>query len=308
MEPRQLWERHAVVAEAFCRSDERVRVAQSVLDQAMADRSRMLAAFSVTVGSDGAVAEMLGLNEREVRVARRTVGKEDARAVADELLAQAAQAAQAAEQQQPAAPVEQAYEEPADPAATAMPAQADMPPAGPGMAATQAPPSVPVPPTAPPAVGVPLGAAPTEADLAWSPTLDAVLVSAWQTQVDLSVLATELGVDLPRLTARAQQLSAEGRLAPARATSDQAGRHRRRAGGGGHIPAQPAGEPTQGVSGPMDTGTAWQQWHWQTHTTPEWSTTLPAHDWDGILTQWQANPQHPVAPQHPSAPWTASSF
>lgn len=90
MEPRQWWERNTVLAEAFCRSDEQVRSAQATLDEAQVHRSRLLAAFAVTVGSDGAVAGVLGLNEREVRVARRTVGKEDARGVADQLLAAAA--------------------------------------------------------------------------------------------------------------------------------------------------------------------------------------------------------------------------
>ncbi|MEU4682363.1 hypothetical protein [Streptomyces xinghaiensis] len=67
-----------------------MRSAQATLDEAQVHRSRLLAAFAVTVGSDGAVAGVLGLNEREVRVARRTVGKEDARGVADQLLAAAA--------------------------------------------------------------------------------------------------------------------------------------------------------------------------------------------------------------------------
>lgn len=89
MEPRELWERHAVLAQAFCSSDDEVRRTQGLLDEAEARRSRTLAAFAVTVGSDAVVAELLGLEEREVRLARRTVGKEDARAVAQSLLAQA---------------------------------------------------------------------------------------------------------------------------------------------------------------------------------------------------------------------------
>ena len=86
MEPRELWERHTVLAQAFCQSDEDVRTAQSTLDDAQAGRARSLAAFAVMVGNDKAVAEMLGLPEREVRVARRTVGREDARSLADDLL------------------------------------------------------------------------------------------------------------------------------------------------------------------------------------------------------------------------------
>src|SRR6185312_574450 len=88
MEPRELWERHAVLAQAVCSSDDEVRRTQGLLDEAEARRSRTLAAFAVTVGSDAVVAELLGLDEREVRLARRTVGKEDARAVAKSLLAE----------------------------------------------------------------------------------------------------------------------------------------------------------------------------------------------------------------------------
>ncbi|MEU5473811.1 hypothetical protein AB0H16_26190, partial [Streptomyces lydicus] len=90
MEPRELWERHAVLAQAFCSSDDEVRRTQGLLDEAEARRSRTLAAFAVTVGSDAVVADLLGLDEREVRLARRTVGKDDARAVAKSLLAQPA--------------------------------------------------------------------------------------------------------------------------------------------------------------------------------------------------------------------------
>jgi hypothetical protein len=86
MEPRELWERHTVLARAFCQSDEEVRSAQTTLDDAQASRARSLAAFAVVVGNDKAVAEMLGLPEREVRIARRTVGREDARSLADDLL------------------------------------------------------------------------------------------------------------------------------------------------------------------------------------------------------------------------------
>lgn len=268
-----------MVAEAFLVSDDRVRQAQSVLDQATADRSRILAAFSVTVGSDGAVAEMLGLNEREVRVTRRTVGKEDARAVAEELLSHAAR--------QPAPP-EPAPEDPVEPV-PAPPAPEPVPgvPGGHGVHGA--------PQAAYPPAGPPVAAMGPDGEIVWSPALDAVLVDAWQTQVDLSVLAVELGLDLPRLTARAQQLSAEGRLVCGLQPTDQAGRHRRQSGSGpGHIPPQPNGDPSQAPppGPPLDSGAAWQQWHWQTPPgTPQWgSPTLPAHDWDGILTQWQTTP------------------
>lgn len=75
-----------MLAEAFCASDERVRRIQAELDDAQAARTRTLAAFAVTVGNDGTIADVMGLNEREVRLARRTVGKENARTLAADLL------------------------------------------------------------------------------------------------------------------------------------------------------------------------------------------------------------------------------
>ncbi|MCK7627825.1 hypothetical protein MUU72_32845, partial [Streptomyces sp. RS10V-4] len=101
MEPRELWERHAVLAQAFCISDDEVRRTQGLLDEAEARRSRTLAAFAVTVGSDEVVADLLGLDAREVRLARRTVGKDDARAVAKNLLEESARERRAALRSQP---------------------------------------------------------------------------------------------------------------------------------------------------------------------------------------------------------------
>lgn len=86
MDPRELWNRHTVLAEAFCLSDEHVRSAQSALDERQAHRARLLAAFAVTVGNDRSVADLLGLSERAVRVARRTVGKDTARRTAEDVL------------------------------------------------------------------------------------------------------------------------------------------------------------------------------------------------------------------------------
>ncbi|MDV9202989.1 hypothetical protein R6M67_48445, partial [Streptomyces sp. Wh19] len=63
-----------------------MRRAQALLDETQAERSRTLAAFAVTVGDDGSIADLMGLNEREVRLARRTVGRSDARSLAEELL------------------------------------------------------------------------------------------------------------------------------------------------------------------------------------------------------------------------------
>ncbi|MGP3980878.1 hypothetical protein [Streptomyces sp. KR80] len=240
MEPRQLWNRNTVLAEAFCLSDEHVRSAQSALDETQAHRSRLLAAFAVMVGSDSAVADLLGLSEREVRVARRTVGKEDARRVAEDVLARAA-----------ASRVEPAEEETpvAEPAAAA-------PPSPPAPQAPQAPPGPQAPPqtyaqhAAPPhydpsmataaaavtapTVEQPMGATgeiPTVRETAWTSAMDLVLIDSWQSGIDLRVLADEFGLDLARLVARVQQLSAEGRLLPQQPTGhpaeDRSGRHRR---------------------------------------------------------------------------------
>ena len=102
VEPREFWDRNTILAEAFLASDERMRRAQEVLDGALAERSRTLAAFAVTVGDDGAIADLLGLNEREVRLARRTVGRTDARSVAEALLNHTPNAAGEAEEPAPA--------------------------------------------------------------------------------------------------------------------------------------------------------------------------------------------------------------
>ncbi|MGW2176771.1 hypothetical protein ACWCXX_01520 [Streptomyces sp. NPDC001732] len=69
-----------------------MRRAQALLDETQAERSRTLAAFAVTVGDDGSIADLMGLKEREVRLARRAVGRSNARSLAEELLNQATQA------------------------------------------------------------------------------------------------------------------------------------------------------------------------------------------------------------------------
>ncbi|MER0478117.1 hypothetical protein ABR737_07135 [Streptomyces sp. Edi2] len=214
MEPRELWERHAVLAQAFCTSDDEVRRTQGLLDEAEARRSRTLAAFAVTVGSDAVVAELLGLDEREVRLARRTVGKEDARAVAQSLLAQTTR-------EQP--PGQQTATPPATPSTT----QSTTPPA-----------AQPVGPAAAPAAAAPHAPhAPQPHEPAWAPALDAVLMSSWHSGVDLTALATELGLDVRLLVARAQQLAAESRPVQS-PPSDRMGRHRRLA----HLPPAPQHE------------------------------------------------------------------
>ncbi|MFJ9113574.1 hypothetical protein [Streptomyces sp. NPDC102283] len=205
MDSRELWERNALLAEAFCSTDDRVREAQAVMDEALARRTRVLAALAVTVGSDVAVAGLMGLNEREVRVARRTVGKEDARTVADQLLSPPPEASL-----QVAAPIPDFGKQP-------------------GMEAVGA--SVPHP--RPEAVlPVPLlvaeNAAP-DAAVSWTAGMDSVLQWSWQSGLDLQAVAEELGLHSQDLLVRAQILAGEGRLAPQAPADDisRSGRHRR---------------------------------------------------------------------------------
>ncbi|MER6838914.1 hypothetical protein [Streptomyces platensis] len=277
MDPRELWDRNAVLAEAFCLGDERVREAQARLDEAQADRSRVLAAFAVTVGSTGAVAGLFGLNEREVRIARRTVGKEDARAVADELLAAAT----------PAAPPRE-HEEAIPAPEPAADYSHQNPPAGARPAGT----------TREATGGV--GAA----EQTWSPAMDAVLIGSWQTGVDLRELAAEFGLDLTRLVTRAQQLSAQGRFYPG-PVETHAGRHRRGPGDVHEseysIPAQQTAAWNAAPSAhPMASA-------WHTGTMPS-TDSVPdmaalASEWDNALAPWGTlTPSHEeTAPAH--QPW-----
>ncbi|QPP07252.1 hypothetical protein G4Z16_13635 [Streptomyces bathyalis] len=282
MEPRELWERHTVLARAFCQSDEEVRTAQVTLDDAQASRARSLAAFAVVVGNDKAVAEMLGLPEREVRIARRTVGRDDARALADDLLMAPLQ------HQQPgpgSGTDENARANDAAHAHTQAPAQAADHIPGPDQTQSQPQYQVQGQQQAPQAQQMPSQPhvqyqaqhqqvqhhaaqsyyqpqehyqQPQEHfqtydhsqlpdHMGWSPVQDAVLVDGWQSGVDLEILALELGTDLRRLTARAQYLSAQGRLFVApEETGRQGGKHRR------ETVQHHTGIPTQQMSSPGD--------------------------------------------------------
>ncbi|MFJ1913138.1 hypothetical protein ACIOGX_14555 [Streptomyces sp. NPDC088147] len=254
MDPRELWERNTVLAEAFCASDDRVRQAQSVLDEAQAERSRTLAAFSVTVGNDGAVADLMGLNEREVRVARRTVGREDARSVAEELLIRGAQPPPP-----PLAPLAPLF--PQEPPQTPPPppqAQGQGHGQGQGQAPGQGHPpmhdpaadafpvsdvqlpqpraEMPPQPDAMPQDAQTAAAAPTvfhtpavEESVVWSASMDSVLLWSWKSGLDLQTVAAELGLDLRALLLRVQTLANDGLLTPRTPPSDsgQSGRHRR---------------------------------------------------------------------------------
>jgi hypothetical protein len=197
-----------VLAEAFCASDERMRLAQALLDEAQAERSRMLAAFAVTVGDDGSIADMMGLNEREVRLARRTVGRSDARSLAEELL-QTTKAAKEAVVEPPSAP-EVTVPHPRE--------EVIVPPLD-----TPAP----VPPPTPPALPVP----PVEVEntVVWSPSMDSVLLWSWESGLDVQTVAAELGLSVRALLMRVQELANDGLLTLANPVTEvsRSGRHRR---------------------------------------------------------------------------------
>lgn len=285
MDPRELWDRNAVLAEAFCLGDERVREAQARLDEAQADRSRVLAAFAITVGSTGAVAGLFGLNEREVRIARRTVGKDDARAVAEELLAASTPVAAPQPEEAPPAPE----------------AAAEYPHHQNSSAGTR--------PTAPVRENIGGQGA---AEQSWSPAMDAVLIGSWQTGVDLRELAAEFGLDLNRLVTRAQQLSAQGRFYPG-PVETHAGRHRR---GPGDVHESEYSIPVQQTAAWNSAPSAHPMasaWHTGTMPTAE---SVPdnmaalASDWDSALAPWGTlAPSHedPVSSHQPWAQYHLSS-
>ncbi|AOP48420.1 hypothetical protein SL103_21195 [Streptomyces lydicus] len=276
-----MWDRNAVLAEAFCLGDERVREAQARLDEAQADRSRVLAAFAVTVGSTGAVAGLFGLNEREVRIARRTVGKDDARAVAEELLAAAGPSAQPREREPEEPP-------PAPDPAVEYPHQN-----------TAAQPRT----TAPPREGV--GGGTTAAEQTWSPAMDAVLIGSWQTGVDLRELASEFGLDLTRLVTRAQQLSAQGRFYPG-PVETHAGRHRRGPGdvheAEYHIPAQ----QTAAWNAAPSAHHMASAWHTGSMPSAESVPDVSAltSEWDNALAPWGTLAPSPEDAAPSQQPWT----
>ncbi|MEE1807967.1 hypothetical protein [Streptomyces sp. BE133] len=182
-----------------------MRLAQALLDEAQAERSRTLAAFAVTVGDDGSIADMMGLNEREVRLARRTVGRGDARSLAQELLSRTQQATREA-------PAEPAPEIPVPhPREEVVVAPLDTPPPAPA----------PPPPSLPPVE--------MENTVVWSPSMDSVLLWSWESGLDVQTVAAELGLDVRALLMRVQELANDGLLtltAPVAEVS-RSGRHRR---------------------------------------------------------------------------------
>ncbi|WP_406094119.1 hypothetical protein [Streptomyces sp. NBC_01013] len=285
MDSRELWERHAVLADAFCGADDSVREAQSVFDGCQAERVRMLAAFAVTVGSDGAVAELLGLGEREVRLARRTVGKDVARSLAEALLTP-----------QPVGTPDPAGEQ------HVRSGEGDScftPAAEAARAAVERPVHPPAPVPSPRAEGASLKPTAPAGGPEWSPALDALLAEGWNGGIDAATLATRLGVELPQLVSRAQRLFADGRLTPVRRDG---GRHRRSERG--QVPGPQATPPNARFlnapsaeawpssfdgAGPFGQHVTWNQAVYG-HDVNGWAAdsteSLPRHDWDGILHDW----------------------
>ncbi|MCZ7459068.1 hypothetical protein [Streptomyces sp. WMMC940] len=199
-----------------------MRLAQSALDEAQADRTRMLAAFAVVVGDDGTVAGMMGLPEREVRVARRTVGREGARTVAANLLTRMS---------------DQSADMGGEPVQTAGETTASFPRAEPAAVPVSAPPVSPYTTAQPsqqtgtysvPVVEEQIWAEPVPpvqpvqpvpstqpASPVWSPSMDSVLVWSWHSGLDLQVVANELGLELRTVLQRVQTLAADGQLVKA---------------------------------------------------------------------------------------------
>ncbi|MEU6014425.1 hypothetical protein ABZ826_10310 [Streptomyces sp. NPDC047515] len=182
-----------------------MRQAQALLDEAQAERSRTLAAFAVTVGDDGSIADLMGLNEREVRLARRTVGRTDARSLAEELL-----------KPTPPAPPEPVDEPPVVPEIPLPHPRDEM--------------IVPPPDMAPPAPA-PAPAPPVEVEntVYWSPSMDSVLLWSWESGLDLQTVAAELGLEVRALLMRVQELANDGLLTLATPVAEvsRSGRHRR---------------------------------------------------------------------------------
>ncbi|MFD0337965.1 hypothetical protein ACFVH0_04620 [Streptomyces sp. NPDC127117] len=235
MEPREFWERNTVLAEAFCASDERMRRAQALLDETQAERSRTLAAFAVTVGDDGSIADLMGLNEREVRLARRTVGRSDARSLAEKLLNRTPPTA-GEPAGPPSAPPERPLPHPAEETPAPPPdAPQPVPSRAPAVTAPPIPATPPVSAPAPATTGVlayiPAPSPPVEVDntVTWSPSMDSVLLWSWESGLDLQTVAAELGLDVRALLIRVQELANDGLLTLATPVADvgRSGRHRR---------------------------------------------------------------------------------
>ncbi len=199
MELRDRLERHAVLADMYCEANERVVDAQLTLEELRKSRNRVLAALAVTIGSDTGAAHVLGLPERDVRTARKSVNREEALDLATNALDLAAEAASVpayAPRSAPAEPCEtqetqeiravpeQVSPAPAEPVAATVPAPAPAPAretvavSAPASAPAAAPASVPGP-----APGPAPGPGPVTASVAASMTAPAAASAAPHVQV-----------------------------------------------------------------------------------------------------------------------------
>ncbi|UUN31288.1 hypothetical protein KK483_18400 [Streptomyces sp. FIT100] len=214
-----------------------MRLAQSALDEAQADRSRMLAAFAVVVGDDGTVAGMMGLQEREVRIARRTVGREGARTVAANLLTRASeQSGEPGSETAHGAAHGGAGQPVTEPHASYPRAETAQTAAASAPHPAQQPQVVSSWPTAGAEEQTWTEPAQTTVPV-WSPSMDSVLVWSWHSGLDLQVVANELGLELGTVLQRVQILAAEGHLVKttnqvtsmdySSASREYSGRHRR---------------------------------------------------------------------------------
>lgn len=290
MESRQTWNRHSVLAQAFYRSDDQSRAAQTALEETEQQRALALAAFAVSIGNDRAVANLLGLNPRDVRLSRRSLSKADAKRAAKDLLDRARTDTAVAEDPAPSRE---------DRSAETSPAPSAVPPGqyhhyyatqsegGTGETARTAPVS------AGPAhaagnqhphqgqgAGGPAGAR----DGVWTPSMDRALIDSWRAGIDLRLLVPEFGFDLSHLIARVQQLFMEGVLAAPGQESNAGslktvGRHRRYAtphptagAEAAHGAADPRGEYHQPYDHPGSSFEAGRSGY--DHPVPAWDVAM----------------------------------
>ncbi|MET8687305.1 hypothetical protein ABZV77_24120 [Streptomyces sp. NPDC004732] len=256
--------------------------AQLTLEELRKSRNRVLAALAVTIGSDTGAAHVLGLPERDVRTARKSVNREEALDLATNVLDLAAEAASVqayaprsapvepcepqetqaqapTPAQEPRAVPERASPDPAESLTATIPTPVVAPAAAPvrETVAVSAPASAAAPKPAPGPVAAP-APAPAAASaaphvqvaapaavphtVAWTVPMDQLLVQGWHEGVNPSVLATQLGCDLTALALRVQELS-YAESAPAQAAA-AAAQADVRTGGDSWEPAQaPSRQP-----------------------------------------------------------------
>ncbi|MFD7924260.1 hypothetical protein ACFV3R_34280 [Streptomyces sp. NPDC059740] len=205
MELRDRLERHAALADMYCRADERVVEAHCRLEELQGDRLKVLAALAVTIGSDAGAAHYLGLHEREVRAARKAVGRVDAEEAASTALDAVMREDPGDWQPPPVPTVPPVPPAPSVPPAPPVPGGGHLGGtfgagvAGHGGTGQSATVTVPTPERA--------GAAP--AFHGWSHAMDDALLKGWHQGVDPQDLSAHLGCSLRDLVVRLQQLSVQ---------------------------------------------------------------------------------------------------